>query len=93
MNLTMNNLENCFNAAAEHNAKYVAILVRVPNAPESEIIINKRENFEAKMDYYRITYDHELSHKVVGDSLKIIGLSFGDSFEEIERELLKETRE
>ena len=87
--LNMEHLENCFKRAVETNAKYVGVAICVPNANEKEIIINPHNNFEAKLEYYKKTYDNELSHNAVGDTLKLVGFTFGNSFAEIEEQLLK----
>jgi hypothetical protein len=86
--LKMEYLKNCFNRAKEIDAGFVGVAVRVPNATEKEIIINGRENLEVKLEYYQKTYDEDLSHKAVGDSLRIVGFTFGNSFAEIQEQLL-----
>lgn len=86
--LTMEYLENCFKRAIESNAKFVAVSVRVPNASTNEIIINPRENLEIKLEYYKKSYDEDLYHNAVGDTLRIVGFAFGDSFTEIQEDLL-----
>jgi predicted adenine nucleotide alpha hydrolase (AANH) superfamily ATPase len=85
--LTMESLENCFKQAAEHGFKYIGVAVRLPNTKEKEVIINPAQNFEAKLEYYQKNYDENLSHKAVGDSLRIVGFTFGNSFGEIKNDL------
>ncbi|MCM3111674.1 hypothetical protein [Lederbergia lenta] len=87
--MKINNLISCFEKAKETNAKFVGIAVRVPDAEEPEVIINGNKNIEAKLDYYKKTYDEDLSHKAVGDILQIIGFTYGNSFSDIEKELLE----
>jgi len=86
--LKKEHLKNCFSKATELNAKFIGVSIRVPNAPEKEIIINPRENFEEKLNYYQKTYDEDLSHNAVGDILKIVGFTYGDNFAEIQAQLL-----
>lgn len=85
----MNDLENKFQHAASNNAKYIGVLIRVPDADQPEVIINKNDNFEIKLDYYQKTYDEDLYHKAVGDILQIIDVAYGNSFAEIERNLFE----
>lgn len=87
--MKMINLINCFDKANETNSKYIGLAIKIPDADETEIIINPRENFQVKLDYYKKTYDEDLSHNAVGDILQIVGFTYGDSFSEIERDLLK----
>lgn len=86
--MKMNNLIDCFEAAGKNNAKYIGLAIKVPDANEPEIIINPSKNFEVKMEYYKKTYDEDLSHKAVGDILQITGFTYGDSFSDIEKDLL-----
>ena len=41
MNLTLENLEICINAAKENKAKYFAVLVDIVNSEGPEIIVNE----------------------------------------------------
>jgi hypothetical protein len=84
--LTMEYLENCFNRAKELNQKYVAIIVTMKGFPSDEIIINSSDNFDDKLAYYKNTYDENLKHKFA--DVKITGFTFGNSFAEIEEELI-----
>jgi len=86
--LTLENLDRCFEMAKRSEAKFIGVAIRVPNAPTKEIIINGRENFEAKIEYYKKTYDNDLSHKIVGDILKIVGFTYGNTFAKIQDDLL-----
>jgi hypothetical protein len=83
--LTMNNLIANFNDAKKDNAKYVAIKIRMDGFDKDEIIINERENFDAKLEYYKETYDEYLNHKY-SRAIKIVGFTF---LERIEAVLIK----
>lgn len=85
--LTMEYLENCFNRAMELGVNYVGVKIALPDAEGFEVIINGYENFEYKKEYYKKTYGEDLEHKFVG-GLKIVGFTFGNSFKEIEEDLL-----
>lgn len=88
MELTIKNLENCFNRALENNANYFGIKVQLEEKSYSEVIINERRNFEFKWDYYTKAYNENLTHKH-NEKIKIIGFTYGNTFEEIERDLCK----
>jgi hypothetical protein len=85
--LTMEYLINCFNRAKELQVNYVGVAIQLPNALGEEVIINGKENFDEKLTYYQNTYDENLNHKHV-PNLKITGFTFGNSFMDIEYDLL-----
>jgi hypothetical protein len=84
---TMEYLIRIFERAKELNVKYVAVLIEMDGFPKAEIIINQVDNVDTKLDYYKKTYDDELNHKFA-KGIRIVGFTFGDSFEEIENELV-----
>jgi hypothetical protein len=84
--LTMENLENCFNAAKKLDKNFVGVVLTLPNAPGEEVIINGKENFDEKLKYYQSTYDENLNHKHV-PNLKIVGFTFGNTFDHIQYDL------
>jgi hypothetical protein len=84
--LTMKMLENCFQGAKEQNAKYVGIVVTIPNAEEREVIINAAANFDEKLKYYQQAYDEHLNHKHV-KGIQIVGFTYGNNFQEIQDDL------
>lgn len=86
MSLTIENLEFCFLEAEALACNYVAIVVKMDGFPSNEIIINKCENFESKLDYYKCAYNKDLTHKF-SKGISIVGFTFGDTFEEIESDL------
>ena len=85
--LKMNNLEICFHIASTNNAKYVGIKIETRGSKAPEIIINPNENFDAKFEYYKKAYTDDLVLKTY-DGIKIIGFTYGNSFEEIEKDLI-----
>ena len=96
MELTIKNLENCFNGAIKNNAKYLGIKVQLKERFCSQIIINERNNFDSELDFFKKTYNENLTHKHNEDlthkhneKIKIIGFTYGNTFEEIERDLCK----
>lgn len=87
MVLTINNLENCFNAAINRHKKYVALLVNMDRDSKPEIIIHQNEDFENKLSYYKSTYNEYLDHKFI-DGTHIVNFTYGDSLSEIEEDLI-----
>ena len=55
--------------------------------PKSEIIINDNENFDKKLSYYKNSYNQDLTLKTFS-GIKIVGFTYGDSFETIEKDLI-----
>ena len=86
----MTNLENCFNAAKENEAKFIGVAIRLKNTDKKEIIINPAENFDLKLEYYKQAYDENLNLKGV-EGISILGFTYGNDFIDIELDLLGET--
>jgi hypothetical protein len=82
VNLTLANLNKCFEYAREEDAKYIAILV-TGVGEEPEVIINPAANFDAKQEYWNATYTNELVHKH-SPAIRIIGFSQADSYDEVQ---------
>ena len=85
--LRMSHLENCFAGAKEKGAEYVGLKIEVEGAEKPEIIINPKENFDSKLAYIKATYTDDLVHTAT-DSIQIVGFTFGNSFAEIEEDLI-----
>lgn len=85
--LGMDNLEICFNSAKAVGAKYVGVLIEMEGFSKSEVIINPTINFDSKLSYYKSAYDESLNHKFA-KGIKIIGFTYGDTFAEIENDLM-----
>lgn len=86
MELTIKNLELCFQNAVELGFKYVAVRVRMEGFNSDEVIINQLDNAVAKLEYYKSAYNYDLTHKHAGSKIQIVGFTFGDTFEEIEED-------
>lgn len=86
---SMKNLEAWTLNAIECGMRYMGVLVAMEGFPEPEVIINENANFRAKLDYYMKAYGEDMRLKSFR-GIKIIGYTFGDSFGEIEWELLDE---
>lgn len=85
--LTIKNLEKCFYEASKQGKKYVGVLISMEGFPRPEIIINENENFDAKFAYYKKAYTEDLVLKTF-NGIKIIGFTYGDSFSELERDMI-----
>lgn len=53
------------------------IEVTVPNCPLPELIINRKDNFEGKANYYENAYNDDLELKTF-NQIKIISYKFSD---------------
>ena len=74
------------------DAKYIGVSIKTEGSSQPEIIINPRENFDAKFDYYMEAYDDDLiliAAKVKKD-IRITGAAAGASFEDIQSQLIDE---
>lgn len=85
--MKLKNLQECFGAAAKQNKKYVGVKIQMQGFPKPEIIINENENFDSKFEYYKNAYNDDLTLKTF-NGIKIIGFTYGDSFQEIEQDLI-----
>lgn len=85
--LNLKNLENCFKVAKEQGVKYVGVAIEMEGFPKAEFIINRKENFDSKLEYYKKAYNDDLTLKSF-NGIKIIGFTYGDSFEDIEYDLI-----
>lgn len=87
MELTINNLEKCFYEASVNDKKYVGVKIQMAGFKNPEIIINENANFDKKFDYYKKAYNENLTLKTF-EGIKIVGFSYGNTFKEIEKDLL-----
>ena len=74
------------------DAKYIGVSIKTEGSSQPEIIINPRENFNAKFDYYMEAYDDDLiliAAKGKKD-IRITAAGQGNRFEDIECQLLGE---
>lgn len=86
--MRIGNLEKCFFEASHKGAKYVGVKIQMQGFPKPEIIINENENFDSKFAYYKKAYTDDLTLKSF-EGVKIVGFTYGDSFENIEHDLMK----
>lgn len=86
--MKIRNLEKCFFKASQQCKKYVGVKIQMEGFPKPEIIINEYGNFDSKFAYYKKAYNDDLTLKTF-NGIKIVGFTYGDSFEEIEHDLMK----
>lgn len=83
-------LKAVFISAKAAGAKYIGVKIETEGSSRPEVIINPRENFNAKYDYYMEAYDDDLiliSAKGKKD-IRITGVAQGNSFEDIEWQIV-----
>lgn len=83
MNLSIQNLENCFKGAKENGAKFVAVVIEMEGFEYDEIIINPIGNADDKLEYYKKAYNEDLTHKF-SNGIRIVGFTYGSKFSDIE---------
>ena len=86
MNLRRENLVNCFTQAEKLNYTYVAVAIDIQGNTQAEIIINHKDNFEAKLNYYLNAYDENLILNA-DNRIRIVGFTMTDTFEQVEEDL------
>lgn len=87
MIMNMLSLQYIFEKAIRDNCDYVGIKVAMQGFEGCEIIINPRENFKAKFDYYKKAYNNDLTLKTF-NGIRIINAAYG-TISDIEQ-ILKE---
>lgn len=80
--LTIQDLETVFAQAIQYKANYIGVRIQMQGYDEPEVIINPRENFETKLEYYKKAYNDDLTLKTF-NGIKIIGCEYGWNFQEI----------
>ena len=85
-------LKALFIEAKGTGQKYIGVMIQTEGSSEPEVIINPKENFNAKFDYYMAAYDDDLiliAAKGKKD-IRITAAGQGNSFEDIECQLIGE---
>ncbi len=84
-------LKAVFINAKAVGARYIGVRIVKEGSSQPEIIINPKENFDAKFEYYMKAYDDDLtliSAKGKKD-IRITGIAQGNAFEDIEVQLFE----
>lgn len=82
--MNIEKLEKTFDTAIEHGFSYVAVVIQMSDFKTCEVIINPIDNAIDKLEYYKNTYNDDLTHKHAKDKIRIIDATFADTFDEIE---------
>lgn len=85
--MNIDNLEKCFYEASNQEKKFVGVKIKIEGFPKAEIIINENANFDKKFAYYKNAYNSDLTLKTF-NGIKIVGFTYGDTFKEIEEDLI-----
>lgn len=83
-------LKAVFINAMAVGARYIGVSIKTEGSSQPEIIINPKENFDTKFDYYMNAYDDDLiliPAKGKRD-IRITGIAQGNTFEDIEYQLM-----
>lgn len=87
--MNKSSLKALFINAKAVGARYIGVRIETEGSSKPEIIINPKENFDAKFEYYMKAYDDDLiliSAKGKKD-IRITGIAQGNAFEDIEVQL------
>ena len=74
--MTLSKLNEIFEEAKTCGAKFIGVKIEMQDFPKAEIIINERENFQAKQDYYNKAYNEDLTLKTF-NGIRIVGVAAG----------------
>lgn len=77
-------LLSILSCAKEYDAKFICVAVHVEGTLGSEYIIDSKDNFDSKIQYYQESYDEDLYLKSSSKKIQITGAAYGDSFSELE---------
>lgn len=90
--MNKSSLKAVFINAKMTGTKYIGVSIQTEGSSRPEIIINPKENFGAKFDYYMEAYDDDLvliTTKGKKD-IRITGAAEGETFADIENQLIAE---
>lgn len=79
-------LINCFIEGLENDCQMVGVIVDIKDYDYSELIVNSRANIKKKIEYYKETYDDNLSHKNA-DDICITNFAYADNPRELFKKL------
>lgn len=87
MKLFMRDLESCFEMATRLSYTYIGVKLDIVGFEKPEIVINSKENFDDKLDYFKRAYDENLM-LVNNPNIRIVGFAAADTFEDLEEMLV-----
>ena len=71
-----------FDRALKYDLEYIAIFVKIKGNDKPEIIINHKDNFKSKRDYYKKAYNENLELKANTD-IEIVNYLFAENLSEL----------
>lgn len=83
--LDMKMFEEAFESKWAKESNFLGVLVDINGL--KEVIINSKENYQTKLEYYKNTYSENLIHKHAPD-VKILDFTFEKKYANIEANLL-----
>lgn len=78
----MSLLEDCFQEAINLKAKFIAVKIKMEGFNKPEIIINQTENFRSKLNYYKKSYNNDLTLKSFF-GIEIVDFCYGNDINSI----------
>jgi hypothetical protein len=80
-------LNSAFDTATTIGDRFIGLKIQMDGFEKDEIIINERENFKSKLEYYQRVYDENLNHKF-SKGISIVDVASGNSFDDIQADLV-----
>ncbi|AGR46874.1 hypothetical protein SHANETTE_210 [Bacillus phage Shanette] len=74
----------CIRSAMLEGADWMALLVVMPEHPAPQLIIDPKENFTARLNFLRNTYNENLEH-AHNPAVRIVGFSSGSSISKVSK--------
>jgi len=79
----------CFEKAKRNCSEVVGVVVEIYEDRTSELILNKKDNFDNKLKYYKESYDDNLNHKK--GPARIIGAFISEGIATLDPEYFGDT--
>jgi hypothetical protein len=78
--MNLSELNACFDQAEQNDGNFIAVRIEMEGFPKPELIINERENFQAKKEYYNRAYNEDCTLKTF-QGIRIVAAGWGTSDE------------
>lgn len=76
--MNLSDLNRCFDEAEQNGGNFIAVRIEMEGFPKPELIINERQNFAAKREYYNKAYNEDGTLKAFR-GIRIAAASYGTS--------------
>ena len=87
MYLGLKHLEICFTCADAVKSKYIGVIIKGGDLNMPHINIIHTEDYEKQIEFYKSVFNQDL-HNIYTPSLQVVGFTHGNTFDEIEHDLL-----